>query len=275
MGVADDAGYDPSEKDAKMAVRIMDAFEKDFLRLRPTLMKWVRLALFGKTLQVTGMDNLPMQGPAVIVGNHIGSYKDIAALLEIIPRQIHFTANQEIFSRERFHALIRAHFKRHLKEFGLLFDVAIRPIKVPFVNFISDNIGRVGTIPVDLMEGKTKALQTCEDFLLEGRAVVLLQGRGRINPRDSHPFVCEFRRGPAVICAKIFRDRGLVVPLIPIAMYGTHMPWVVPGKIKIGIGQPMKVSDYATDDLSLTISRFRAAMEKRTRRLLYRLVKGG
>lgn len=253
----------------------MDAFEKDFLRVRPTLMKWIRLALFGKTLQVTGMDNLPMQGPVVIVGNHIGSYKDIAALLEIIPRQIHFTANQEIFSRERFHALIRTHLKCHLKEFGLLFDVAIRPIKVPFVNFISDNIGRVGSIPVDLMGGKTQALQTCKDFLLEGRAVVLLQGRGRINPRDSHPFVCEFRRGPAVICAKIFRDRGLVVPLVPIAMYGTHMPWVVPGKIKIGIGQPMKVSDYATDDLSLTISRFRAAMEKRTRRLLYRLVKGG
>jgi 1-acyl-sn-glycerol-3-phosphate acyltransferase len=252
----------------------MDAFEKDFLLLKPTLMKWVRLALFGKTLQVTGMDNLPMLGPVIIVGNHIGSYKDIGALLQIIPRHIHFTANQEIFTRESFHALIRHHLKRHLKEFGLLFDAAIRPIKVPFVNFMADNIGRVGTIPVDLTGGKTQAFQKCKDFLLEGRALVLLQGKGRIDPRDSHPYMSKFRSGPAVICAEIYRDRGLVIPVVPIVMYGTHMPWVVPGRIKVGVGKPLHITEHMSDDFGLTVSRFRDAMEKSVRVLLYRLVKG-
>ena len=258
----------------KYSISLMDAFEKDFLLLRPTLMKWVRLALFGKRIQVSGLENLPMRGPVVIVGNHIGSYKDIGALLQIIPRHIHFTANQEIFTRESFHALIRHHLKRHLKEFGLLFDAAIRPIKVPFVNFMADNIGRVGTIPVDLTRGKTQALQKCKDFLLEGRAVVLLQGRGRIDPKDPHPYVSKFRSGPAVICAEIFRDRGLVIPVTPVAMFGTHMPWVVPGRIKIAIGKPMCVTDHMAEDFSRTVSRFRSAMEKSVRVLLYRLIKG-
>ncbi len=275
--VAVDADFDRDEKSVNIRIGKttvdMEAYERHFRRMKPTLMKWVRLALFGKTLNVTGMENLPMQGPVVIVGNHIGSYKDIGALLQIIPRHIHFTANQEIFTRQSFNALIRNHLRLHLKEFGVLFDAAIRPIKIPFVNFMADNIGRVGTIPVDLTGGKTQALQRCKDFLLEGRAVVLLQGRGRINPQDPHPYVSEFRSGPAVLCSEIFREHGLIIPVVPVAMFGTHMPWVVPGKIKISIGQPLKVSDYSAEDISLMISRFRSAMEKRTRQLLYRLVK--
>ncbi len=256
------------------AVSLMDAVEKKFLQLRPTLMKWVGLALFGKKIQVSGIENLPMQGPVIIVGNHIGSYKDIATLLRISPRQIHFMANQEIFDRESFHALIRFHLQRHLKEFGLLLDAAVRPITVPFVNFISDNIGAVGTIPVDLMKGGTSALGKCKDFLQEGRAVVLLQGRGRIDPKDSHPFMSEFRRGPAVICNEIYRSSGLVVPVVPVAMFGTHLPWVVPGRIKVGIGRPLRITDYMAEDFARTISRFRSAMERSIRVLLYPLVKG-
>jgi 1-acyl-sn-glycerol-3-phosphate acyltransferase len=257
------------------AVNVMDAYEKDFLRVKPTLMNWARFALFCKKIRVTGIENIPMQGPAIIVGNHIGSYKDIAALFKIFPRQIHFMANKEIFDRESFHALIRYHLKRHLNEFGLLLDVAVRPIKVPFVNFISDNIGIVGSIPVDLLKGGAHALRKCKDFLQEGRAVVLLQGRGRINPRDPHPFMSEFRRGPAIICCDLHRTSGLVVPVVPVAIYGSQLPWIVPGRIKLSFGHPLRITDYETDDFSLTISRFRAAMEKSTRILLYRLAKGG
>jgi 1-acyl-sn-glycerol-3-phosphate acyltransferase len=252
----------------------MDAFERDFLKLRPTIMKWIRLALFGKKVHVSGLENLPMQGPVIIVGNHIGSYKDIATLIQISPRQIHFTANQEIFSRERFQALIRYHLQRHLKEFGLLLDVALRPIKTPFVNFISDSIGPVGSIPVDLTKGGTHAIRKCMEFLEAGKAVVLLQGMGRIDPKASHPYMTEFRRGPAVICHKLYRSRGLVVPVVPVAMYGTHLPWIVPGRIRVGIGRPLRITDGPVDDFDRSVARLREAMEKRMRVLLYRLVKG-
>ena len=77
----------------------MDAYEREFKKLRPTLMKWVDLSLFGKTVFCMGRENIPPEGPAIIVSNHIGSYKDIAALFKIAPRQIHFTANQEISAK--------------------------------------------------------------------------------------------------------------------------------------------------------------------------------
>lgn len=253
---------------------IMDVYEREFANLKPRLMKWVKLALCGKKVSVQGAENFPEQGPAIIVGNHIGSFKDISVLFLIAPRQIHFTANKQIFDRDEFNVLIRYHLKLHLKELGGLVDVAIRPIKNPFVKFISGNIKAVGSIPVDLLKGKTHALRMCEKFLKDGRAVVLLQGRGRINPKDSHPFMSEFKRGPAILCYSLYHNHGLEVPVIPVAMYGTHALWGVPSKIKVGVGKPLKITEFPADDFSVSISRFRAAMEKRTRVLLYRLIKG-
>jgi 1-acyl-sn-glycerol-3-phosphate acyltransferase len=251
----------------------MDAFEREFEKLRPTLMKWVGLSLFGKTVFCMGLENFPLEGPAIIVGNHIGSYKDIATLLKIAPRQIHFTANKEIFSKERFHALIRNHLKRHLKEFGLLLDVAVKPVKIPFVNFVSGNIQSVGSIPVDLEQGKTRALKSCETFLQKGKAIVLLQGRGRIISRDPHPLVSEFRRGPSILCYTMYTKYDMVVPVVPVAMYGTHNPWVVPSKVKVKIGKPLRITDFPIGEFGATISRMRAAMQKRVRILMYDLVK--
>ncbi len=252
----------------------MDAYGKKFARLRPKVLKLSRFSLFGKKVLVQGLDNLPSHGPTVIVGNHIGSYKDIAVLFLMAPRQIHFTANQQIFNRNAFHSLIRIHLKRHMKEFGLLLDVALRPLKVPFVNFIADNIAAVGSIPVDLLKGRSHALLKCAKFLQDGRAVVLLQGRGRINPRDSHPYMSPFRRGPAILCFNVYRTEGMEVPLVPVAMYGTHLPWVTPGTIKVQVGKPLYISQYLGRDFAHTISRFRDAMEKRVRIMLYELVKG-
>jgi 1-acyl-sn-glycerol-3-phosphate acyltransferase len=251
----------------------MDVYEREFEQLRPTLMKWVGLSLFGKRVFCEGLENFPLKGPAIITGNHIGSYKDIAALFKVAPRQIHFTANKEIFSKERFSALIRNHLKRHLKEFGLLLDVAVKPVKIPFINFVSGNIQLVGSIPVDLEQGKTQALRSCEKFLQDGRAIVLLQGRGRIISKDPHPLVSEFRRGPAILCYTMYTKYGLVVPVVPVAMYGTHNPWVVPSKVKVKIGKPIRITDFPQEEFGATINRLRAAMQKRVRVLMYELVK--
>ncbi len=89
----------------------MDIYEREFAKLKPRLMKWANFALFGKKILLQGEENFPTQGPAIIVGNHIGSFKDISVLFSISPRQIHFTANKEIFDQEKFKALIRFHLK--------------------------------------------------------------------------------------------------------------------------------------------------------------------
>jgi len=167
----------------------MATFEEELKKLEPVLKALANIALLGKKVVVKGEENFVKRGPNIIVGNHIGSYKDIATLLKIVPRPIFFTANKMIFNRNEFNRLIRKHAQRHLKNFGIFLDLFLRPVKSLFVNFISANIGKVGTIPVDIGGGKTLAIEHCQDHLRNGRAIITLQGWGRVAKKEPNPYV--------------------------------------------------------------------------------------
>lgn len=250
----------------------MEKFEKHYQLIQPKVNRWIRLSLFGKRLVVRGEENFPEKGPAIIVGNHCGSYKDIATLMDIMPRLFYFTANKMIFSKKDFNHMITVHLKRHMKDFGFIFDFAVKPIKDPFVNFVSSNINKVGCIPVDLSGSGRSAFNKCIGYLQKGRVIVLLQGMGRVMPNDPHPFVSSFRSGPALIADILYRKSGIAVPIIPVAFYGTQLPWIIPGKIKVNIGYPLKISDFLGESLENAILRFRLAMEKRVRQLFFELI---
>jgi len=53
--------------------------------------------LFSKKISVRGAENFVREGPNIIVGNHVGSYKDVAILFKTVPRPIFFIANKMIF----------------------------------------------------------------------------------------------------------------------------------------------------------------------------------
>jgi 1-acyl-sn-glycerol-3-phosphate acyltransferase len=251
----------------------MRSFEEEYQRLEPVLKKIRAFSLFGKNIILEGEENFVLDGPNIIVGNHAGSYKDVASLLEIVPRQVFFTANKMIFNKDSFNSLITRHLKIHLKQFGLFLDFILKPMKTPFVNFVSSNIAKVGAIPVDLLGTRRKAIEACEDYLRRGKAIVLLQGVGRTVPSHSNPYVPPFRKGPAILSLSLYQDEGMVIPVTPVAMFGTHKPWVVPGKIRIKVGAPMLVTDYLSNDFRETALRFKIAMEKRVQKLLMDLIR--
>lgn len=251
----------------------MEKFEKHYRLIQPTVHRWTRLSLFGKRLEVKGEENFPRRGPAIIVGNHCGSYKDIATLLEIMPQLVYFTANKLIFTKEDFNHMITVHLKRHMKEFGFIFDFAVKPIKAPFVNFVSSNIKKIGCIPVDLDGGGRLAIDNCKEYLQKGRVIVLLQGMGRVMPAHPHPYVSPFRNGPSLLANILYRKSGIVVPIVPVAFFGTQLPWIIPGKIKVNIGLPMKITDILNQSEDNRILRFRDAMEKRVRKLFLELLR--
>jgi 1-acyl-sn-glycerol-3-phosphate acyltransferase len=78
----------------------MASFEEEFRRFEPVIRRLSFLALLGKKVEVKHDENFIKEGPNIIVGNHIGSFKDVAIILRIVPRPIFFTANRMIFSRE-------------------------------------------------------------------------------------------------------------------------------------------------------------------------------
>ncbi len=252
----------------------MEDFERAFKRIEPRLQRWLSFLLFGKKIEIRGAENLIRQGPNIIIGNHCGSFKDVAVLLRIKPRMIYFTANQRIFTRESLDALALKHLRRHLGDFGPMLNSMIRPLKTRLIDFVSGNITRVGTIPVSLEGGKREAMQMCEDYLRKGRAIITLQGRGRVHPDAPHPYISRFKRGPAILSYVLYKEDGVIVNVTPLAMFGTHWPWVTPGTIKVNVGAPMNILPHLSDDSDGSIAAFRDALEAQVKRLFLELIRG-
>ena len=246
----------------------MATFEEEFKRQEPVFRRLSNYALLGKKTVVKGEENFVEGGPNIIVGNHIGSFKDVATIYQIVPRPFFFTGNEMFFNKDDFNFLIRKHLRRHLKNFGVSLDIILTPLKTLFVNYASNVIGKIGTIPVDIYQKKTMTIRKCQDYLKNGRAIIALQGRGRVMKKDLHPYVPPFRRGPSIISYNLYKKDGISVPVTPIAMFGTHVPFLIPAKIKVNVGEPMYITDYLGDDFTETVNRFREALEKRVKILL-------
>jgi 1-acyl-sn-glycerol-3-phosphate acyltransferase len=247
--------------------------EQEFNRLLPKIQRLCRFSLVGKKLVVKGKNNLITSGPNIIVGNHAGNFKDVAALMQVVSRPVFFIANQMIFDKKELHFLIRKHLKRNFKDLGLAIDLLFRPLKSLLVNFVSENVSKVGTVPADLYYGKKQAIRKCQEYLEKGRAIIALQGRGRIMKHDPNPFVPEFRKGASIMSYNLYLEKGIVVPVTPIAFFGTHKSMVTPAKIQVNIGEPLYVTDYLETTFSETVQRFRAAMEGRVNSLFFELIR--
>ncbi len=246
---------------------MMATFEEELERLRNPIRRMTNLALFPKKIIVRGEKNWVREGPNLIVGNHIGSYKDVGLLFRVVPRPIFFTANQDIFDFNTFSALVSRHLNRHLRNFGPFVHMLLKPLYIYVVNFISTNIRRIGTVPVDLEGSRTDAVSKCETLLRQGRAVIALQGRGRVQPREPNPYVKAFRRGPAVMAHELYTQEGVSVAVTPLSVFGTHLLWGVPARIRVNVGPPLFIKDHLLQDAAETIRRFRQVLEDTVKRL--------
>ena len=246
----------------------MPNYEEELKRLEKRIKRLTNICLFPKTIDLRGAENFVMQGPNLIVGNHIGSYKDVGMLLEVAPRPIYFIANKMIFNKEEGSELVLRHLRRHLKEFSVFVHMILKPFYAYAVRFVSSNAAMVGTIPVDMYGNKGDAIYKCQDYLRQGRAVIALQGRGRVHPRDPNPYIKPFRRGVAIMAYNLYRNEGISVPVTPMSIFGTHILWGVPNMIKVNVGPPMFIKDYWGAAERETVEKFRAALEKTVKSLL-------
>jgi 1-acyl-sn-glycerol-3-phosphate acyltransferase len=251
----------------------MASFEEEYIKLKPALLKISNFALLGNKIVIKGAENFLKKGPNIIVGNHIGTFKDAATFIKIAPRQLFPISNRLIFDKKEFNIMIREHLERHMHDFGLFVYVALTPIRFLFVHFVSNAISRIGTIPTDLYNHKRMAIDKCQEYLKKGRAIVLLQGRGRVMKEDPNPYVARFRKGPSIISYNLYKEEGLSVPVTPIATLGTHLPFPIPGKIKVNIGEPMFIKDYLSGGFMETVESFRDAMEQRVNKLFFEILR--
>jgi 1-acyl-sn-glycerol-3-phosphate acyltransferase len=251
----------------------MATIEEEFEKLRPTFDKWCKYGLIVNKIDVKGVDNFVKEGPTIIIGNHIGTLKDAFTIYKIVPRSFVFTSNRMIFNKDELDFLIRKHLKRHLKGFGLFVNTVIKPIKIPAINFVTQTVRKVGAIPVDLYSSKRDAIMKCQETVKAGKALILLQGRGRVMKSNPNPYVSPVRKGAAIISYNLYTNEGISVPITPLAMFGTHRPLFVPGTIRVRIGEPMYISDYMGGTFEETVERFRFAIEKKIRSLFFEILR--
>jgi len=237
-------------------------FEEEFKRIEKSVDLVTRAFIFPKKIDLRGGENFVREGPNIIIGNHIGSYKDVATLLRTVPRMIYFTANKMIFDKKEASDLILRHLHRHMGKFGGFLHLILNPLYTLVVHFVSGNAAKVGSIPVDIYGSKRESIIKCQDYLRKGRAVIALQGRGRVHPKDPNPYVKSFRRGVSIMAYNLFKQEGIVVPVTPMSIFGTHIMWGVPATIKVNVGRPLLIQDHWTGEETSTVEKFRAALEQ-------------
>ncbi len=240
----------------------MGTYEEEFERIRRFVDGVTRLLLFPKKIDLRGGENFVREGPNIIVGNHIGAYKDVSILLRTVPRMIYFTANKMFFNKREASELVLRHLHRHMGNFGGFIHLILNPFYSYMVDFVSGHIARTGTIPVDIYGRKLESILKCQDYLKRGRAVITLQGRGRVDPKDPNPYVKEFRRGVSIMAYNLYKKNGLSVPVTPLSIFGTHIMWGVPATIRMNVGRPLFVKDHWTGEEVSTVEVFRAALQK-------------
>jgi 1-acyl-sn-glycerol-3-phosphate acyltransferase len=252
----------------------MASAESELKKIRPKIEKLCDFLLLGKTVEIKGENNIVQEGPNIIVGNHCGTFKDGAIIWKIMPRPIFFTANRKIFNKDELTALVKEHFQVHLKSFGYFLNLALHPITSRLINFVSAAQAKAGTIPVDLTRQKKLAIEKCQEYLKKGRAIIALQGNGKIAKNDPNPYVSPFRKGPSILSYNLYTQEDIPVAVTPVALFGTQTPVFIPSKIKVNIGEPMYISEYLADDFATSVEKFRAAMERRVKDLFMDLIKG-
>lgn len=245
----------------------MEIYEQEYKKIEKVVVRLSNLMILPKKIDLRGAENFVKDGPNIITGNHTGNYRDIAVLLLIKPRMIYFTANKMLFNPEEASELVLKHLHRHMGNFGGFLHILLNPFYSFMVRFVSSHAANVGSIPVDLYGKRSDAILKCQDYLRKGRAVIVLQGRGRLGPRDRNPYIKPFRRGAAIMAYNLYNEEKLSVPVTPLSIFGTHVLWGVPGRIRVNVGPPMFIKDYWGRSEAETVARFRSALEGTVSRL--------
>jgi 1-acyl-sn-glycerol-3-phosphate acyltransferase len=251
----------------------MASIEAELKKIRPQIEKLCDFLLIGKKVEVTGEKNIVHEGPNIIVGNHCGTFKDGATIWKVIPRPIFFTANRMIFNKDELTLLVKEHFQLQMKTVGYFLNLALYPITSRLINFVSTTLPKAGTIPVDLTRRKRLAIEKCQEYLKKGRAIIALQGNGKIVKNDPNPYVSSFRKGPSILSYNLYTEENIPVAVTPLAFFGTQTPVFIPGTIKVNIGEPMYIADYMEGDFLSSVEKFRVAMERKVQELFMELVK--
>lgn len=181
----------------------------------------VMLSLAGVRVSITGVENLPKEGPVILASNHQGAF-DIPALQGYVPVQFRWIAKKSLF-------------------------------KIPIIGW---SMRLSGYIPVE-RERASKALRSIEEASkkIKGGTSVLIFPEGTRSPKDE---LLPFKRGSFLLAVK---SGVPIVPVSirgtrEILKKGGFL--IKPASVTIVLGKPIPTEGLREADL---LSRTRDAIE--------------
>jgi len=189
------------------------------------IMRWIRAVIWeGKLL---GAENLPREGAAVLVGNHLGARGPIGAVTTI-PLRLYPWIVEEMLNMRDAPDYMRVDFiEKELKLRPPLSSALARlicVITVPLLRYL-------GCVPVyHDYEGLKRTFQKSLDLLLAKRTLLIFPEDPQ-QEQDPLTKMRPFQKGFVHIAELYFENTGLALKFYPIAIHQTH---------KVMVGTPIE-----------------------------------
>ena len=238
---------------------------------------------FDRYVEYIGLNNIIKEGPNLIVVNHPGMGRDIAAVLTAYRRQLHFLTAHYLFDPD---ILLNTHIKPAL---GPVFSKILFPVANRFAHYLPKVLKEHEMIPINknydgnlatFARQLRQSIVRAKDYLLQGRAVVIFQitynilksiGRKQIvdkEPSEFHPYIPRFNPTFGKIAFELYKEHDLLVPVTPIGIHGAEglNPFK---KMVISIGKPLTIAScFHKRDEKDPITRFTNELERQVADLI-------
>ena len=182
--------------------------------------------------EVTGEDNLPYEGPAVLVANHQGALGPIA-LVACVPRRLHPWVAADVMDPKLAPEYLRLDFverELHLPmPFSLWLAKAISKFSVPLLN-------RTDCIPVHTdPEGLFATFEQSVDLLARSGYVVVFP-EDPTQPPDPQFGMSPFKKGFVRLGELYFQRSGRSLKFYPLAVHAVRRT--------VQVGKPVTYNPY-------------------------------
>ncbi len=184
---------------------------------------------------VSGAENIPQHGPALLVARHYHHFFDGIALFAALDRP--------------FHILVTLDWAQSLVTWKVMTFLA-RVARWPVIlrpDALSQLDGQSVFSAANVMRCQRSALREAADLLAAGRILVIFpEGYPTIDPhytpKTRETELLPFKRGFLAIAAAAEKRRGAKIPLIPVGLhYTVGKKWTA----HIDVGAPIKDGDFS------------------------------
>jgi 1-acyl-sn-glycerol-3-phosphate acyltransferase len=173
--------------------------------------------------ELLGEENLPRQGPAIFVGNHLGPDGPIGAICTIPRRCFSWVVAENVDPALAPEYLRWDFVERSLKlhpPTSLKVATAIAKVSVPLLRTL-------GCIPVYKgdTDGLLKTLQLSLELLLANKFLLIFPEDNTL-PEDPLTGMKPFKKTFTRLGEMLYQANGKVLDFYPVAIHGSHKVWV-------------------------------------------------